>query len=76
MAAKSVSPASPLGEKHIFENQTVKLGTTIVDGRAFAEAGGAWPEIALESACGVPCAFRLDAGRLQIRYTPTLTESN
>ena len=26
MAAKSVSPASPLGEKHIFENQTVKLG--------------------------------------------------
>lgn len=42
--------------------------TTIVDGRAFAEAGGAWPEIALETACGVPCAFRLDAGRLQIRY--------
>ena len=26
MAAKRVSPASPLGEKHIFENQTVKLG--------------------------------------------------
>lgn len=43
--------------------------TTIVDGRAFAEAGGTWPEIALETACGVPCAFRLDAGRLQIRYT-------
>ena len=29
MAAKSVSPASPLGEKHIFENQTVKLGTNL-----------------------------------------------
>ena len=42
--------------------------TTIVDGQAFTEAGGAWPEIALETACGVPCAFRLDAGRLQIRY--------
>lgn len=42
--------------------------TTIVDGQAFTEAGGDWPEIALETACGVPCAFRLDAGRLQIRY--------
>ena len=30
MAAKSVSPASPLGEKHIFENQTVKLGMTCI----------------------------------------------
>ena len=27
MAAKCASPAPPLGEKHIFENQTVKLGT-------------------------------------------------
>ena len=26
MAAKCASPAPPLGEKHIFENQTVKLG--------------------------------------------------
>lgn len=31
MAAKSVSPASPLGEKHIFENQTVKLGKDDID---------------------------------------------
>ena len=30
MAAKRVSPASPLGEKHIFENQTVKLGKDLV----------------------------------------------
>ena len=26
MAAKCASPAPPLGEKHIFENQTVNLG--------------------------------------------------
>ena len=35
MAAKCASPAPPLGEKHIFENQTVKLGT---DAPAFAVA--------------------------------------
>ena len=29
MAAKCASPAPPLGEKHIFENQTVKLGKQI-----------------------------------------------
>ena len=32
MAAKCASPAPPLGEKHIFENQTVKLGKEMADG--------------------------------------------
>ncbi len=42
--------------------------TTIVDGRAFAEAGGAWPAVSLEAACGANCAFRIDGGLLQVRH--------
>ena len=29
MAAMRAKPASPLGEKHLFENQTVKLGKAV-----------------------------------------------
>ena len=50
MAAKCASPAPPLGEKHIFENQTVKLGMLNASGEDIRR---------VLSALGVACGRRI-----------------
>lgn len=41
--------------------------TTIVDGQAFAAAGGVWPTVSLKVPSGANCLFRIEGGLLQVR---------